>query len=67
MLSEHVDNSFVENVLAMLDDADLRKKLGDGARARVTADYNWASAAAQFREVYRSLLDGRASTGERRT
>jgi glycosyltransferase involved in cell wall biosynthesis len=67
MLSEHVDNSFVENVLAVLDDADLRKKLGDGARARVTADYNWASAAAQFREVYRSLLDGRVSTGERRT
>ena len=67
LLSEEVDDRFVDNVLAVLDDANLRRKLGDGARARVTADYNWANAAAQFRGIYRSLLDGRTSTEEQRT
>ncbi|MBL8482542.1 MAG: glycosyltransferase family 4 protein [Rhodocyclaceae bacterium] len=44
---------------ALLDDADLRARLGAAARAHVAAHYTWRAARAKLRALYQELHDTR--------
>ncbi|MEE3851200.1 glycosyltransferase family 4 protein [Gordonia sp. LSe1-13] len=48
----------------LLDDADLRRRLGDGGRRRVEERYSWAAVAAKTAEHYETVLQRVAADRE---
>ncbi|HFD40888.1 MAG TPA: glycosyltransferase [Anaerolineae bacterium] len=55
LLTEAVDELFVEAVLRLLGDADLRARLGRAARAKVLARYSWRAQVSKMERVYEEL------------
>ncbi len=55
LLTEEVDQAFVDATLRLLDDADLRQQLGRAARARVLAQYSWQAQVRKMEQVYEEL------------
>ncbi len=55
LLTDAVDESFVEAVLRLLGDADLRARLGRAARAKVLARYSWRAQVSKMEGVYEEL------------
>jgi len=49
-------NKLAENLLQLMDNEQLRKKLGAEARKRVTEQFNIDMQASKFEEVYKALL-----------
>jgi glycosyltransferase involved in cell wall biosynthesis len=55
LLTDKVDQSFVEATVRLLGDAALRERLGRAARARVLAEYSWRAQVARMEQVYEEL------------
>ena len=54
LLTDEVDQAFVEATLRLLADADLRERLGRAARAKVLAQYSWRAQVARWSRCTRS-------------
>ncbi len=52
------DNDLAANILALLDDEERRRKMGDYGRRRVESDLQWAHEAPKLLEAYRVLFAG---------
>jgi glycosyltransferase involved in cell wall biosynthesis len=55
LLTEKVDEAFVDATLRLLADAGLRERLGRAARARVLAQYSWRAQVHRMEQVYEEL------------
>lgn len=55
LLTDEVDETFVEATLRLLADPDLGERLGRNARARVLARYSWRAQVAKMEQVYDQL------------
>jgi glycosyltransferase involved in cell wall biosynthesis len=55
LLSEEVDEAFVNATLRLLADAGLRERLGRAARARVLDGYSWRAQVCKMEQVYQGL------------
>jgi glycosyltransferase involved in cell wall biosynthesis len=52
LLTEAVDEAFVEATLRLLSDGALRERLGEAARAKVQARYSWQAQVQKMEQVY---------------
>lgn len=50
-----------EKLARLLSDADLRRRLGEGARARAEARFDWRDVAASYERTYEEALEGGAT------
>jgi glycosyltransferase involved in cell wall biosynthesis len=57
LLTEKVDEAFVDATLRLLADAGLRERLGRAARAKVLSQYSWQAQVRGMEGVYQELLD----------
>jgi glycosyltransferase involved in cell wall biosynthesis len=55
LLTDDVDEAFVDATLRLLEDANLRQRLGRAARARVLAQYSWQAQVRKMEQVYEGL------------
>lgn len=55
LLTDAVDEAFVDAVLRLLGDAELRERLGRAARRKVLAQYSWQAQAIKMEQVYQEL------------
>ena len=55
LLTDGVDQAFVETTLRLLADRDLRERLGRAARAKVLAQYSWQAQVRKMEQVYEEL------------
>jgi glycosyltransferase involved in cell wall biosynthesis len=55
LLTGEVDQAFVDKVLRLLADPDLRERLGRAARAKVLAHYSWRAQVRKMEQVYEEL------------
>lgn len=55
LLTDKVDQSFIDAILRLLADPGLREQLGRAARARVLAHYSWEAQVHKMEEVYAEL------------
>ncbi len=55
LLSEDVDDEFVQLVLRLMRDRGSRQSLGERARQKVLARYSWEREVAKFERVYQEL------------
>jgi glycosyltransferase involved in cell wall biosynthesis len=55
MLTDTVDQSFVDATLRLLADPDLAHRLGHAARAKVLAQYSWQAQVRRMEQVYTEL------------
>jgi glycosyltransferase involved in cell wall biosynthesis len=55
LLTDQVDQAFVNATLRLLADANLRERLGRAARARVLAQYSWRAQVGKMEQVYEEL------------
>jgi glycosyltransferase involved in cell wall biosynthesis len=55
LLTDKVDQAFVDAALRLLADPALRDRLGRAARARVLAEYSWQAQVCKMEQVYESL------------
>ena len=60
MVEGNTAQEFAEGILAVLDDPDLAREMGERAYDIVARELSWESAAQQLEEIYARLL------GERR-
>ncbi len=50
------DKEFSESVLVLLEDEDLRKKLGKNARKSVSEKFSWSKSAQKMAGIYQSII-----------
>jgi len=55
LLTDEVDQAFVDATLRLLADPDLRQRLGHAARAKVLARYSWQAQVQKMAQVYEEL------------
>jgi glycosyltransferase involved in cell wall biosynthesis len=55
LLTDEVDQDFVDATLRLLADPGLRKRLGRAARAKVLAEYSWQAQVQKMEQVYEDL------------
>jgi glycosyltransferase involved in cell wall biosynthesis len=55
LLTDEVDQAFVDATLRLLADPDLRQRLGGAARAKVLARYSWQAQVQKMAQVYEEL------------
>lgn len=55
LLTNEVDQAFVDATLRLLADGELRQQMGDAARARVLAKYSWQAQVRKMEEIYQEL------------
>jgi glycosyltransferase involved in cell wall biosynthesis len=55
LLTDEVDQAFVNATLRLLDDANLRGRLGKAARAKVLSQYSWQAQVQKMEEVHSAL------------
>lgn len=55
LLTEEVDQAFVDATLRLLADSDLRERLGRAAREKVLAEYSWQAQVGKMEQVYEEL------------
>ena len=55
LLTDEVDQAFVDATLRLLEDASLRQRLGHAARAKVLAEYSWQAQVLKMERLYESL------------
>jgi len=57
MLTQSVDEVFIDKVLKLMDDEKLRKRIGRNARKKIEEQYSWKQAVRQFERVYCKVLN----------
>jgi glycosyltransferase involved in cell wall biosynthesis len=55
LLTDAVDQAFVDATLRLLADVDLRQRLGCAARAKILAQYSWQAQVRKMEQVYEEL------------
>jgi glycosyltransferase involved in cell wall biosynthesis len=55
LLSDEVDQAFVDATLRLLGDAELRERLGRAARAKVLSQYSWQAQVRKMEQIYEEL------------
>ena len=55
LITDEVDQAFIDATLRLLDDAGLRERLGRNARAKVVARYSWRAQVRKMKQVYEEL------------
>ena len=55
LLTDEVNQAFIDATLQLLADAHLRERLGRAARARVLAQYSWQAQVRKMEQVYEEL------------
>ena len=55
LLTEEVDEAFVEATLRLLSDSALRHRLGQAARAKVQARYSWQAQVKKMEQIYAEM------------
>ncbi len=55
LLTDEVDQAFVDATLRLLGDAELGQRIGAAARAKVLAEYSWEAQARKMEEVHQGL------------
>jgi glycosyltransferase involved in cell wall biosynthesis len=63
LLSDEVDQDFVDATLRLLDDPALGNRLGRAARSRVLAEYSWRSQVSKMERIYAKLAPAGAVAG----
>ncbi|HNR97210.1 MAG TPA: glycosyltransferase family 4 protein [Anaerolineae bacterium] len=61
LLTDAVDEAFVERTLRLLDDAGLRETLRTAARQRVLDQYSWHAQVSKMQQVHEELCAGQPS------
>jgi len=56
LLTDEVDQTFVDATLRLLADTDLRERLGRAARVKVLAEYSWRAQIQDMEQVYKELI-----------
>lgn len=56
IVTERVDQNFVEGILELIEDKQQRDKLGNNARRKIENQYNWREEIEKFEEVYEEVL-----------
>jgi len=56
IVTEKVDLNFNEGILKLIEDEQLRKKLGKNARKKIETKYNWEKEIIKFEKIYEELL-----------
>ncbi len=51
---------FIREVLRLMEDGELRKRLGQGALERVQASYDWAKVLPKFQDIYQQVVEKRS-------
>jgi len=57
MLTQSVDEVFIDKVLKLMDDEKLRKRIARNARKKIEEQYSWKQAVRQFERVYCKVLN----------
>jgi polysaccharide biosynthesis protein PslH len=65
LLTDGVDEAFIDAALRLLDDPALGERLGQAARARVLAEYSWRSQVSKMERVYAELGQSGSPCGAR--
>jgi glycosyltransferase involved in cell wall biosynthesis len=55
LLTDEIDQLFVEATLRLLDDVNLREQLSRAARAKVLTEYSWRAQVRKMEQVYEEL------------
>ena len=55
LLTDQVDQAFVDATLRLLSDADLRERLGRAARAKALSQYSWRAQVRKMERIYEEL------------
>ncbi len=55
MLAQSVDNKFLDYVLELIEDEELRREIGRNAREKIEKQYSWKRAVEKFERVYRKI------------
>jgi glycosyltransferase involved in cell wall biosynthesis len=55
LLTDEVDQAFVHATLRLLNDAELRQRIGVAARAKVLAEYSWRAQVGKMEGIYEEL------------
>jgi glycosyltransferase involved in cell wall biosynthesis len=63
LLSDEVDQAFIDAALRLLDDPALGERLGLAARSRVLAEYGWRAQVAKMEQIYTELAPARLNPG----
>jgi glycosyltransferase involved in cell wall biosynthesis len=63
LLSDEVDQDFIDATLRLLDDPALGNRLGRAARSRVLAEYSWRSQVSKMERIYAKLAPAGAVAG----
>jgi glycosyltransferase involved in cell wall biosynthesis len=61
LISQYPDSEFICLVMRAIEDAELRKKIGENARKKVKQLYNWEANAAKAINIYHALVRGHKS------
>lgn len=56
IVTERVNQNFVQGILELIEDKQLRDKLGNNARRKVESQYDWREEIKKFEEVYEEVL-----------
>ena len=56
LLTDEVDQTFIDATLRLLADADLRERLGRAARDKVLAQYSWRAQIQRMEQVHKELI-----------
>lgn len=56
LLTDELGEEFVRGVLRLMEDEELRRRLGEGALRRVQTSYDWSQVMLRFEEIYAQLM-----------
>jgi glycosyltransferase involved in cell wall biosynthesis len=56
LLSDGVDERFIENIFKLIDDKSLRDKIGNNAREKVIRKYSWSGVLDEFEMIYDDMI-----------
>lgn len=57
LLTDELGEEFVRGVLRLMEDEELRRRLGEGALRRVQTSYDWSQVMIRFEEIYAQLTE----------
>ncbi len=67
LVTENVDQEFVEGVIKLIEDEELRKVIGSNAYRKAKKKYNWRIMVEEFNKLYQEVTDKNESLIIKRT